>query len=364
MSTFDISKVDKNFAAEDIQYEGIKFYSPKEKPFKIYGLYKPEENEPFKRMPHEVAQSLNKNVEILYTNTSGGRIRFRTNSTKILVRSILPNLAIAGHMPATGSSCFDLYVNGEYISVFRHINKPDLKAISGANSENTYDSIRTLGKSEMRDILLFFPLYNDVTDVFIGLDEDAVVEEAPEYTRTKPVVFYGSSITQGGCASHPGNAYPNILSRRFDTDIINLGFSSGAKGEDLMGEYLSNLDMSVLVYDYDHNASNVEHLEKTHERMFKIIREKQPDLPVIMPTCADRCFKDTIPARREVIRRTYQNAVDKGDKNVYFIDGRTIYAPLGQGNCTVDDTHPNDLGFLMMANSIGAVLEEIFRKER
>ena len=164
-------------------------------------------------------------------------------------------------------------------------------------------------------------------------------------------------IQQGGCASHPGNAYFNILSRRLDADIVNLGFSSGCKGEEAMAEYLANLDMSVLVYDYDHNADSAEFLKETHERTFKIIRKKQPNLPVIMITAADRKFG--IPERRDVIYQTYKNAVISGDNNVYFIDGSTIYAPVGRGLCTVDHIHPNDIGFLMMANAVETVIKKI-----
>jgi len=120
----------------------------------------------------------------------------------------------------------------------------------------------------MRDILINFPLYNPVDEAFTGLDEDAELLPAAEYAHEKPVVFYGSSITQGACASHPGNAYCNILSRRLNTNNINLGFSGGCHGEDAMAEYLAALDMSVLVYDYDHNAESAEELQRTHERAF------------------------------------------------------------------------------------------------
>lgn len=361
MSNIDIAQIDKNFAAEEVKYEGIKMRHVTESPFKIYGLYRPYEDGDFKRMPHNIAENVNTNVKSLYMHTSGGRIRFRTDSTRILLRSILPKITKFNHMPKTGVSCFDLYLDGEYYEVFKHGMLSGLTPDED-KPENVYDSNITLKDKKMRDILINFPLYNRVDDVFIGLDEDAVIEASPEYSITKPIVFYGSSITQGGCASHPGNCYANMLSRQFDADMINLGFSSGAKGEPIMAEYLANLEMSVLVYDYDHNAGSAEHLWNTHENMFKIIREKQPNLPIIMITAADRYF-GTIPERKEAIRATYDHAVAAGDKNVYFIDGDDIYAPVGRGYCTVDYAHPNDLGFYMMAQSVGKVLKEIFAKQ-
>jgi len=355
VGTIDISKVDRNFAGEGIRYEGLKIYSARDRHFHIYGLYQPYEGGGFKRMPSDAAAKMKGSIQELYTHTSGGRIRFCTDSARIFLRAVLPQIVRFDHMPKTGSSYFDLYVDGVYWNVFRHglLNGLEQKELP----PNAYDASLTLGGRKMREILIHFPLYNPVDDVFIGLDEDAQILPAAEYTYQKPVVFYGSSITQGGCASHAGNAYFNILSRRLDTDIVNLGFSSGCHGEDAMAEYLSTLDMSALVYDYDHNAGSVEELKQTHERAFRIIRDKQPNLPVIMISAADRMFG--IPARKEIIRRTYQNAVDAGDKNVYFIDGGTIYAPVGRDLCTVDHIHPNDTGFLMMANAVEPVLRRI-----
>ena len=357
MSAVDISKIDKNFAGEKIQLDGVKLYNARDPLFQIYGLYNSYERESFKRMPHDEALKMNSNIQELYTHTAGGRLRFRTDSSRVFLRAILPKITRFDHMPKTGVTCFDLYVDGEYFNTFRHGVLNGLE--SQDKPENAYDSNLTFEDKKMHDILINFPLYNPVDDVFIGLDEDAVVLPAEEYTYNKPIVFYGSSITQGACASHPGNAYFNILSRRLDADIVNLGFSSGCKGEEPMAEYLSNLDMSILVYDFDHNAETVEELRAAHERTFKIIRKKQPDLPIIMITAADRMFG--IPERKKVIYQTYKNAVEAGDNHVYFIDGDTIYALVGRGLCTVDHIHPNDIGFLMMANAVESVIRKILK---
>ena len=125
-----------------------------------------------------------------------------------------------------------------------------------------------------------------------------------------------------------------------------------------MAEYLANLDMSILVYDFDHNAETVDELRMAHERTFKIIRKRQPNLPIIMISAADRMFGT--PERKEVVYQTYKNAIKAGDQHVYFIDGDDIYAPVGRGLCTVDHVHPNDIGFLMMANALEPVIREIY----
>lgn len=352
MTKFDITKIDKNFLGEEITYDGMTFHHVLEEPFELYGLYKPHELKAFKRMPSEIAENINPSVKALHRHSSGGRIRFRTDSSKILLRSVLPPFDNFDHMPKTGFGCFDLYVDGEYKNSFRHSSK--------TTHGNVYDSTITVGDKKMRDILINFPLYTEVLDVSIALEDDAIVEAPKPYTFSKPFVVYGSSITQGGCASHPGNAFPNQLSRRFDIDFINLGFSSGGLAEIEMAEYIAGLDMSLFLFDYDHNAPTAEYLEETHERMFKIIRKQHPDLPIIMATAADSFFD--IDERRAVIKRTYDNAIAAGDKNVYYIDGHTIYAPVGRSLCTVDHIHPNDIGFLMMANAYGKIMETILKR--
>lgn len=347
-----IEEIDKNFASYVVQYEGMKVFDINREPFRIYGLRQSQVGM-YERMPQQIADSINGSVSELNRHTSGGRIRFQTDSQQIIISEVLSVVTRFSHMPLTGTSCFDLYADGHYVDGFR----PDFTQARG-DEHNRYDATLYFSERKVRDILIHFPLYNEVRDVFIAVEEDAVVLPGKEYQHTKPVVFYGSSITQGGCASHPGNCYPAIISRRLDCDYINLGFSSGCFGEDAMADYLSNLEMGILVYDYDHNAADADVLEKTHERFFKRIRNNCPELPIIIVSAADNIYGSQ-EKRREVIRRTYENAIKAGDKNVYMINGQDIYRNVGVDYCTVDAIHANDLGFWCMAQSIGAVIEKI-----
>ena len=176
------------------------------------------------------------------------------------------------------------------------------------------------------------------------------------------MLFYGSSITEGAHATRPSNAYSALLSSRLDFDYFNLGFSGGAKGNPELAEFISSLDLSVFVFDYDHNAPDVDHLEATHEPFFKKFRQMQPDTPVIFASDAGISHGVNRERRRDIIRRTYENAIAAGDRNVYFIDGGTIYQDVGGEYCEVDNCHPNDLGFWCMANAYGAVIEKIMKK--
>ena len=173
----------------------------------------------------------------------------------------------------------------------------------------------------------------------------------------KPFVTYGSSITQGGCASRSGNAYPSILSRRFSYDHINLGFSGSARAEDAIIEYLANLDMSFFIYDYDYNAPSNEHYAATHEKLFKAVRAAKPDLPILILTRPHYYLNSVGVARREIALKTYENAIAAGDKRVWFMDGPQLMA-LCKDEGTVDNCHPTDFGFASMAKTLGDFMEE------
>ncbi len=126
-----------------------------------------------------------------------------------------------------------------------------------------------------------------------------------------------------------------------------------------MADFINGIDMGVFVYDYDHNAPNVAHLENTHEPFFKRIREAHPDLPILMMSRPKCRYNEQDRARREIIRATYEHALAAGDKRVRFLDGETFFGTVDSDLCTVDGTHPNDLGFYRMAKVIRPTLEEL-----
>ena len=355
-----IESIDKNFVVETgVTEPDLKFFDPRKSPFKIYGLYNPESEDVYKRMPTEIAKKVNNGVANLHLDTAGGRIRFATDSRYIVINAKMPLMRRSPHNPLTGTSSFDLYIDDEGGAPSRFF-KP---FIPPYDSDGGYESLTDFKTRKLRYITICFPSYAHVSELYIGVQEDAVLREGLEYRDMKPILYYGSSITQGACSSRAGNIYENIICRRNNIDYINLGFSGSCKAEDVMIDYLCTLDPSIFVIDYDHNAPNVEHLKNTHKKLYERFREAHPDIPIVIVSKADvyKNYEDSL-ARRDVIMETYLSARKSGDKNVYFVDGMRMYPDSLYDDCMVDHCHPTDLGMSFMADAIGTEISRILTR--
>lgn len=352
-----ISKINVNFKIELIKENDISFFNVREEPFRVYGLYDYKTEGKFKRLPESVAKATSAGVYSLNYNTAGGRVRFKTDSKYVAIKTIMDSVSFMPDFPLSGSSGFDLYINNKGKSIYYKTFMPPIEMKDG------YESIIYFADGKERDITINFPLYNDVNQLYIGLQTSAKIKSGDMYKIECPVVFYGSSITQGRSASRPGNSYEAIISRNIDCDYINLGFSGNAKGEDALVNYMSGMNMSAFVCDYDHNAPNEYHLEATHEKLYKKIREKNKELPIILISKPDfdNGYETNI-IRRDVIYKTFINAINNEDKNIYYIDGQRLFQNEGRDCCTVDGCHPNDLGFYRMAETIGYIIKNILLK--
>lgn len=343
----NISEIDKNFAVvTEIDKPDVCFRNALEEPFKIYGVYYHEGK--FRRLPEEIAQTVSPGVLRLHSHTAGGRVRFRTDSSYVAIIAKMPTIGKMAHFALTGSAGFDIYDGTRYLKTF----------VPPFGIQGGYQSVVDLGGAQMRDITIHFPLYSEIEELYIGISENAILEAPKPYSHEVPIVYYGSSITQGGCASRPGMAYENILSRRLDADHINLGFSGNAKGEPEIAQYISGLKMSVFVYDYDHNSPSMEHYRETYEPMFRKIRDANPDLPIVCMGRPQYYLNDNIRQRLEVIQTTVENSRARGDNKVWMITGPELMALAG-GEGHVDACHPTDLGFMSMAKCLGDLLETI-----
>jgi hypothetical protein len=219
-----------------------------------------------------------------------------------------------------------------------------------------------------RAITLYFPLYQGVEEVQIGLEPDADISEPAKYASSKRVIVYGTSITQGASAARPGMSYTNILSRRIPLEFINLGFSGSGRGEPELAMLVSDISgPACLVLDYEANCPSPEHMEKTLPEFIRIYRDVHPDVPILVLSkirYARELFDDALLEKRLRMQRFQRETVERlnrqGDRNIYFYDGSGL---LGANfhECTVDGVHPTDLGFMRMADGLTPVLQKLLQ---
>lgn len=356
-------ELDKNMLVnETVGDVEITWHDVHEAPFSLHGFFEPKKGELFRRLPADVAEATSLGVDRLSRESAGGRVRFSTNSPYIAIRAKYRAVGRSPHLTLVSSAGFDLYVDGEFGSYLVKEFRMPYKMV------DSYEQIIKHHCKSMRSYTINFPVHAAVESLEVGIAPDAALGEGRPYRDMKPIVFYGSSIVHGTAASRPGNIYPSIIGRELNVDHINLGFSGHAKGEPVLAKYMATLPMSVFVCDYDHNAPDAEHLEKTHHPLYEAIREKNPDVPFIMitrPSAAMHrasAYKKAL-ATRDVIMASYLKARATGDEKVYFIDGMSFFSTAHQHDHLVDGLHPNDAGFMRMADGIGSLIRDILEKE-
>lgn len=365
-----LSELDKNFIFKGIESEDLEWFDRFTPAFSFDGC---ADLKHFWRLPvYEKDLRLPEGIINGYPST-GIRLRFRTDADRIAIRAKLMNKADMAIMARGGSHGFDLFV----YEARPGDNGPVPHFAGNFRPADVWDEVSSeiklpepQGPVCMRDVLINFPLYNGVNEFFVGLPKDAGIEPPRAFSYEKPLVFYGSSITQGAAATRPQNAYTHMLAMHFDAPMINLGFSGRAKGEPEMARYIASLPMSVFVMDYDHNAETAEDLRKTHGPFFDLVRAAQPDLPIVIVSRPnpDNNWKDA-DERFEIIRTTYERARAAGDRRVWLVDGRRMFGALpGEEGfdalereaATADGAHPTDLGFYRMYRAlVGAVGEAL-----
>ena len=339
--------------------EGIVYADARRAPFRIYGVAPGAEGEQMRRLPPQVAEATSREVARLSLCTAGGRVRFATDSPYIAVFCRYGvEMAAMDHFAATGSHGIDLYrdeeCGGSFRSAFAGAYRPGLPI------RPTFSGIVNVGEGGLRSYTLNLPLYAPVCELWIGIREGSRLEEGIAYPNERPIVYYGSSITQGGCASRPGMSYQAQISALRNLDYLNLGFSGSARGEEAIVSYMAGLDPLVFVSDYDHNAPTAEHLAATCEALYRAVRAKHPDLPYLFVSAPLPFAPGGRMAQgREVILALCRRALAEGDRRVAFVDGAEIFEGVCKDGCTVDGTHPTDFGFFRMAQKIGAAIDAL-----
>jgi hypothetical protein len=334
---------------------------PAQAPLQLCGFAWYTVDRVFRRLPLRPPKPFRKPVVDLAANTAGGQIRFRTDSNRVVVEAHLHGSAKFDHMAPTGQCGFDAYAGDP------RRERPRFCRVTRFNaSEPAYEcELGGFLDRTLRTITINFPLYEGVRAVRIGLDADARVQPPPPFRTRQRVVVYGTSITQGGCASRPGMAYTNILSRWLNVEFINLGFSGNGQGDPEVAEVMSLIPrVGCLVLDYEGNVG-LDGMKETLEPFIRILRTRHRRTPILVLSCipfscdlTPMTGKRDMEAMRKIQRETVTRLRRGGDRNVHFLSGANLLGPQADEG-TVDGVHPTDLGFFRMAERLEPILRRL-----
>lgn len=310
---------------------------------------------PYDRLPISYKEKVREVVWNLSKESAGISVRFHSNSTRINLKWTVLNDFQMNHMASTGIKGVDLYT--KYMGQWRYVT-----TARPTDTINEQELIKNM-TPEFREFKLFLPLYDGVTKLEVGIDSSASIIKATPATL-KPIVFYGTSITQGGCASRPGMAHTNIISRKLDIDCINYGFSGNGRMETPIVELISEIDARFYVIECLQNM-NTEQVKQRVSPLVEIIRQKQPNTPIVFVenmmykmAFLDKTIENELVQENLALKNEFDKILKKGDKNIYYISDLQADGMDNEG--TVDSVHLTDLGFLRYA----AYLIENFKKHK
>ena len=331
--------------------------------FPLYGTAVKNDSVTYTRLPDSLKTKVRKELYNLGTNTAGLFIRFATNAKKMKVKWKSTFNVEMNHMTPAGIRGFDVYtlVDGnkwEFMGPARPV----------VNKKNSTATVFANNKPGMREYMMFFPLYDGADSLYIGVDSAAVIEmpkvDLPK--REKPVVVYGTSITQGGCATRPGMCHTNMLVRDLNREVYNLGFSGNGRLDVEVAEVMASVDAGLYVIDCLPN-NKVDALKENIDPFFQVLHSRRPDVPVLFVESPmftgcmfDMTEEETLKEKNAALRAYYNKLKKQGVKNIYYFEAKNILTEDREG--TVDGYHFTDLGFLRFEKKLLPVIKKILKK--
>ncbi len=348
----------------------IKWFDPAQSAFPVIEgqAWPGEYSKPYNRLPDRAEALVRKPVWNFSQHATGLKIRFRSNASQIVVRYRVGSRHAMEHMPATGVSGVDLYAidsDGDWIWCQGKRNFADTIVFN-------FDGLRPNDRyhDRGREYRLTLPLYNSVTWMEIGVAEGAYFEPLP-IRPEKPMVVYGTSIAQGACASRPGMAWTNILSRKMDRPLINLAFSGNGRLEPELVDLVSEIEAHIFIIDCMPNLWRAE-LYDDNELKSRILntvrrlRKAQPHTPILLTAHAGYTDALSNPKRlthytrvNKIQEESYNQLKAEGIKSLHYLSYEDIAMQIDH---TVDGTHPNDLGMMRYADGYEYKLRAILNE--
>ncbi len=327
----------------------------------VNGLPWFEENgREFIRLPKRAEAVLNRDLWGCSLNTSGARVRFKTDSTSLRLRIHHGGGAISmHHFCARGCSGIDLYEGPPDKMTWWMNNEP---AVIHAPYISQYFADLP---QKLREFTLYLPTYCNIASLEIGIDRQARIAKPTPFKIAKPIVFYGSSITQGGCATRSAKGVVPVVGRQLNADIVNLGFSGLGRYEPEMAEFISEIDASCYVMACIANL-NPQLAAERYAPFIEILRKRRPDSPILLTTrirFAQENYSDQAcwQGLTKAVLDTFAKRKARGDKNIYLLRVDK-FIPMGSDHPSVDGVHLSDEGFKIMADAMIPVLTKILRR--
>ena len=335
-------------------FNNIKYYG--EESFLLEGTFihdSLKENR-YDRLPASYKEIVREPVWDLSKHSSGLSIRFLSNSSVITAKwEVLNNLSM-DHMPDTGIKGVDLYFKDN--DEWQYINTG---VPVGFNNE--YKLIENMD-NELREYKVFLPLYDGIKNIEIGVDSLSYVKK-PKSNEKKPIVFYGTSITQGACASRPGMAHTNIISRQLDRDVINFGFSGNGRMEEPIANLIS--DSNPIFYVIECMPNMYPDLVSSNTiPLIDTIRSKDPNTPIILVdlftsplTALDKNAIKGTNEMNNALKTQYDKMINNGYNNIFYLETQSALGDDFEG--TVDAVHFTDLGFIRYSDFLVKKFKEL-----
>lgn len=351
----DFTELDSNYRNKALKLDGLCWFNALEAPFVLEGAPFADTNGVRTRFPMELTEKMTHPgaYRAMGRQGAGVSLRFRTNANRIAFKATYGEFYLNQKMPMAGCG-FDFYRSGKWAGN----SQPPLESKDGLEWSMSFGGT---GGKDGETFQLYFPLQCGIEKLQVGLPETAeVFAPAPRRCGERPIAFYGSSITHCGCVSRPGLEHGARVGRILDAAVHNFGYCGNCFGELAAADAIASVKPLALVMEYDDNAWNAEHLEKTHEPFYRHFRELCPDVPVLMMTSPVPLFGER---SRQCIVRTWLAARDRGDRLVDFIDSTAWFdAVEDRGDCFMDGGHQNDIGAEIMAKSIAGRLGRLLVK--
>ncbi len=304
------------------------------------------------RLPEQAAGRLPDAVQKLMRYPAGGRLRFAADTSQLRLRVDAPNVQSMSNMSPLGCRGFDVYVEGQYWCSSRVTE-------AGSDVLTFFQD----AKRALRGITIYLPSFQEVRVEAVGLDAEAELRPPQDFRRPLPVVYYGSSIAQGGCACRPGMSYEAILGRRLGLDFVNLGFSGAGKAEPEVVELVAQIDACCFVFDLGKSFGRQS--ADVYGAMLGTVRSAHPNVPLVCVTpifstreSYDAAYADLSEHVRNAVRRAASERMQAGDSRLYLVEGNDL---LGRDDADAfhEGVHPTDLGFMRIAERLEPLLREV-----